>query len=89
MGKKSTLPTECGEKNFQQYQQNAVEKYSPLKLQVLKIFTVKFNSYLKLTGNISEESENWRIGIRSCCYVGGERFEPVYGVFFFVKESGE
>ena len=74
-------------KNFQRYQ-DAVKKILPLKLQILQIFTAKFNAYLKFTWSSIEESDRWRSGIRSCWHVGGERTEPVSGSFF-CKKSGE
>ena len=86
------------QKNFQRYQQNAVKKFSPLltecreknsplKSQILQIFTANFNAYLKFTGNIIEVSDSWRSGIRSCQNAGGERCETVHGSFFFRKKS--
>ena len=37
-----------------------VKKKLPLKLQILQIFTAKFNAFIKLTGNIIEVSNRWR-----------------------------
>ena len=34
-------------------------------------------------------SDRWRSGIKICWHVGGNRFEPVYGSFFFVSECCE
>ena len=68
------LPAECGEK-----------KFSPLKLQILQIFTANFNGYLKMTGIISKVSHRWRSGIRSCWHAWDKRFQPVYGGLFFVN----
>ena len=65
------------------------KKFSPLKLQILQTFTAKFNAYRKFTWKIIKVKERWRSGIRSCWHVGGDRFEPIYGSFFFCKKSGE
>ena len=70
----SSLSAECGEK-----------KFSPLKWQILQIFTDKFNAYLKFAGNIIEVSDRWRNGIRCWWHAVGEWFQPQYGSFFFVK----
>ena len=95
----SALPAECGEKKiftatsrmrlkkiFHRYQQNAVKKnFSPLKFQTLQILTANINAYLKFTSNIIKLSERWRSGIRRQWHAGGQRFEPVYGCYFFVR----
>ena len=36
--------------------------------------------------NIKELSDSWSIGLRSGWHAGGERFDPVYGSFIFVKK---
>ena len=61
------------------------KKRSPLKSQILQILTANFNAYLKFTGIIIQIGDRWRIEIRSCWHAGGERFEPVYGSFVFLK----
>ena len=71
-------------KNFQRYQ-CAVKRNSPLKLQIVQIFTANFNDYLKFTGIIRDVSERWSSGIRRCWHSGVDRFEPVYGSFFFAR----
>ena len=81
----SPLQAEFGDNFFYCCQQNAVKNFSPLKLQILQMFTANFNEYLKFTGNITEVSNRWRSRIRSCWHPGGESFEPVYGSFFFVR----
>ena len=55
----------------------------PLKLQILQIFTANSNAYL--TGDLNEVSDRGQSGKRSCSQVGGERFKPLYGSFFSVK----
>ena len=70
----SPLPAESGKKIF-----------SPLKLQILQIFTAKFNAYLKFAGNIIVVSERWRSRVRSWWHACDTWFEPVYGSFFFVR----
>ena len=66
------------------------KKLSPLKLQILQIFTPNFNAYLKFRGNIIEVSDRRRSGIRSCWHAGGENFEPMYGSFLEeIAECGE
>ena len=61
------------------------KKFSPRKSQILQLFTANFNAYPKFTGNFTDVSDRWRSGIGSCWHAGGERFEPVYDSFFFVR----
>ena len=49
-------------KKFLQSNQDAVKKNSTLKLQILQIFTAKFNTYLKFTWNIFKVSDILRSG---------------------------
>ena len=94
MKKKLPLPAECGEKNSQCYQQNAVKKKftATSRMRWKFFFTAEIanltnyhranlNAYLIFTGNIHEV----RSGIRYCWIAGGERLEPLYGIFFFVR----
>ena len=69
----------------QRYQQNAVTKLSPLKLQTIQIFPANIKDSLNFTGNIDEVSNRWRSGITSWSHAGGEWFEPFYGKFYSVK----
>ena len=58
-------------------------------MQILQIFTASLNDYLKFTGNIIEVRDRWRRGIRRCWHAGGERFEPVYGRFLYLRNPVE
>ena len=85
----SPLPAKswCGEKTFfsATSRMRWKNKFSPLKLLFLQIFTANFNAYLKFTGNVIKVSDRWRSGIRGCWHAGDERLKPVYGSFFFVR----
>ena len=54
-------------------------------MQIIQTFNANFNAYVKFAGNIKQVCDGWGSGIRSCWHAGGERFEPVYDSFFFVR----
>ena len=62
-------------------------KKSPLK--TTKIQRICFHNvywvWFKFTRNICDVRCSWRSGIRCCWHPGYERFEPVYGSCFFVR----
>ena len=64
-------------KVFHRYQQKAVKKFSPLKSQIIQIFTANFNAYLKFTGYIKKVGVRWSSGLTRRWHAGGERFERV------------
>ena len=54
--------------------------YKNSPYMISKVYSIWF----KFTRNCKDESESWRSGLSSGRHAGGQRFEPVWGRFFFV-----
>ena len=86
----SAPPAECSEKKFSPLLAEWGEKNFAAKIAKLtNNHSSNFNACIKFTWKIIEVSERWRNEIRSCWHAGGEKFEPVYGCFFFCSKYGE
>ena len=59
---------------------------SPHFLQKFTTYISKvFSFWFKFTRNYKDLSESWRSGLSSGRHPGSQKFEPVWGQFFFVR----